>query len=115
MIIPLRTRLIYLLWTLLGVAVLGTAGFAFRGVLLAPTVVIEDYVDGITAPRGMILIRGTVTRAREVYVNGVQVNQSEIGEFSRRVPTFPPYTIIEVLAKDAFGKETRKKITLLVE
>ena len=115
MIIPLRTRLMYLLWALLGLTVLGISLFAFRGILLAPTITIEDYVDGMVAPRGMILIQGAVSRAREVYVDGVQVNQSETGEFSKRVPTFPPYTIIEVLAKDAFGKETRKKITLLVE
>ncbi len=115
MIIPLRTRLMYLLWALLGLTVIGVGIFAFRGILLAPSISIEDYTDGTIAPRGMILIRGNVTRAREVYINGIQVNQSEEGQFSNRVPTFPPYTIIEVLAKDAFGKETRKKITLLVE
>lgn len=112
---PLRIYLKNGLWVALVFCVCGAAVFAFRGVILPPRITVEDIFDGAKAPIGMLRVHGTVTRARELFINGKQVDQSETGTFSERVPTFAPYTIIEIVAKDAFGKKTVKRMTLIVE
>ncbi len=112
---PIRVYIKNGLWIALVLSVCAAALFAFRGVILPPTITVEDIFDGAKAPSGMLRVHGSVTRARELYINGIQVNQSETGTFSERVPTFAPYTIIEIVAKDAFGKKTVKRMTLVVE
>lgn len=105
-------RFFFLLLALLSVSVLV---FAFRAVILPPKITLHTVRDFMTVPSGTIMIEGTAVRARTLRVQGKQITQTEKGDFAVRVPTFVPYTIIEVVATDRFEKEQRVSYTLLVE
>ncbi len=111
----LRAPIVRFLFLLLALISIGVIVFAFRAVILPPKVTLHTVSDFITVPVGTILVEGNAVRARSIRVQGKQITQTEDGFFSVRVPTFAPYTILEVVATDRFGKEQRTTYTLLVE
>ena len=63
---------------------------------------------------GPVRVTGTVTGAREFYINDRKTHTEESGLFS--VVLTPPvgYTVIELLARDAHKRETYTHIPLIV-
>lgn len=103
---------LYILSALL-IAVFGI--YAFRGLLFPPAIYLETISDGMHVPAGMIRIEGTTKRVEALFVQGKQITRSPEGIFSVEVAVFPPYTIIEIEAKDIFNKTIHKTIRLSVE
>jgi hypothetical protein len=103
------------LWVLLGGVLIGVALIAFRGVLLYPHIEVENLYDGATVPKGVLHIRGTVTRTRELYINTQRIDTNVQGEFTHSVVVFAPSSQLVLRAVDKFGKEHLEAMTLVVQ
>lgn len=110
-----RSKVKIFLYILSVVSVLGFGVFAFRGVLFPPTITLLTISDGMNVPAGMVRVEGVSKRTDSLFVQGKQITRSPDGHFEVEVAVFPPYTIIEIEAKDIFNKKIHKTIRLSVE
>ena len=110
-----RSKVKQFIYILGVIFVLGFGVFAFRGVLFPPTITLLTVQDGMHVPAGVVQIAGTTKRVEALFVQGKQITRSPQGDFSVEVAVFPPYTIIEIEAKDRFNKTIEKHIRLSVE
>lgn len=105
-----RTTLTTLGIVLAIVGMLGYATFALRGYIFGPSVQILFPTNGADVPAGLIVIQGDTARVKTLSINGAPVSIQQDGTFSFPLVVFPPYTILDVLGTDTFGKQ--QKITL---
>lgn len=110
-----RSKVKYALYTISALFVLGFGVFAFRGLIFPPIVTLTNIRDGMVVPSGVVRLEGTTKRVQNLFVQGRQITRSPSGDFVLEVAVFPPYTIIEIEAKDKFNKTIRQHIQLSVE
>jgi Glucodextranase, domain B len=72
--------------------------------ILGPKVVVNYPNQGENVNGTTVAVRGVVSRAKELYVNGIATGFSENGIFETRLAVYPPHSIIFIVAKDKFGR-----------
>lgn len=89
--------------------------FAMRGYLFGPSLSVTFPKNGATVPEGLVVIQGESKRLKTLTVNQQAVAVQKDGTFSFPLVVFPPYTILDVLGTDTFGKQTQVTIELNVQ
>ena len=59
------------------------------------------------------MIKGVVERAKNMLLNGNEINIDEKGDFSETIIVFPGINLITLTAKDQFGRSAIQLITLV--
>ena len=89
--------------------------FGLRGYLFGPIVSIDTPKNGAVVSQGLLEVRGTTKRVKSLTINGALVTLLPDASFSFPVAVFKPYTIMEIIGTDTFGKEKKIIIELGVE
>lgn len=107
--------------TLLLLAVLfvvGYGAFNSRFILQGPEISIEQLDEEnntiITQDR-TLLLKGKVLHSSFISINGRPIFIDETGQFNEKLLLSNGVSIIDIYAKDKFGKEVRKKIDVLYQ
>lgn len=91
----------------------GYAYFQSRAILAGPSITIETPENGITATSSFLSVSGTVKHAKEITLQGRPIFIDTEGRFTEKLLLMEGYNIIELTAKDAGGRETKKRLELV--
>jgi|GEM_PF-3234949 len=78
-----------------------------------PSVTVTEPINGSSISTESIIIKGVVERAKNMLLNGNEINIDEKGDFSETVIVFPGINLITLTAKDQFGRSAIQTITLV--
>lgn len=95
-----------------------SAGYFFyqmRGVIFKPYLVVDSPLDGEILENGFVVIKGKAGRANALSLNGRKVFVDARGRFSHGLLLASGYNIIELTAKDNFGREIKKTKAVMVK
>lgn len=101
------------LLSLLVLLIVGYTGFNSRFLLQGPEIELEHPEETVTTDDNTFYLRGKVLHSSFISVNGRPIFIDEAGNFSEKLLLSSGISIIDIYAKDKFGKETRKKIDVL--
>jgi hypothetical protein len=89
------------------------AYYQSRNVLAGPRVVISTPQNGENVTTSLLRIAGVATRAKELTIDGRGIFVDLQGNFDEELLLADGYNIIEIVAKDAEGHETRQTIEIV--
>lgn len=95
-------------------SVIAVVWYNLRDVILGTPLSVATASDGATLDTPFLPITGTARHARELSINGRAVTIDRQGHFNDEVVLSPGYNIVEVAAKDQFGKVKRKTYQVVV-
>lgn len=81
-----------------------------RAIIAGPTITLTSPTEGETVTGSLVHITGTAVHAKELTLDGRPIFVDLSGNFNEQLLLFPGYNIIEVVAKDADGREEKKTI-----
>ncbi len=99
-------------------SVLGYAAFNSRFIIQGPEITLvhfEEDQNSIISKDKTFFLEGTVEHSSFISVNGRPIFIDETGYFSEKLLLSNGVSIIDIYAKDKFGKEIRKKIDVLYQ
>ena len=107
-------RLIKIVTTIIVVALISTFAI-WRSLDYArgPSVTITEPINGSSISANSVMIKGVVERAKNMLLNGNEINIDEKGDFSETIIVFPGINLITLTAKDQFGRSAIQLITLV--
>lgn len=94
------------------VVILAYALFATRTLLSGPSLTLITPRDNLTYS-GALLIEGRTARVSYLSVNGSPVPLAEDGSFALERAYPPGYTVLEVRARDRFGREVVRTVPFI--
>ena len=86
--------------------------FAFRNYIVGPTITIFSPQNGEKIDQSHITLRGKTSNITHLSLNGRQIYTDQEGNFIEQLLLPVGYTIIEIRAKDRFGRERVKTLHL---
>lgn len=86
-----------------------------RALAAGPNISFTSPENGATVHDSLALIKGSAERIAFIELNGKRIYIDEFGEFSEKLPLLEGHNIIELQAKDRFGRTTTKNLYLLYE
>lgn len=96
--------------------VLGYAAFNTRFIIQGPEIVLENgNEDSIVTKDKTLFLKGKILHSSFITINGRPIFVDESGNFNEKLLLSSGVSIIDIYAKDKFGKEVRKKIDVLYE
>lgn len=109
-----------LVWTIGIIAVVGFIAYGIfeaRRLIEGPRITLNSPVDGTAVGGPIITVAGTIQNAAFFSINGKQVLSDDKGNFAEQISPPPGFEIIEVAARDRFGRTVVKdiKVTVLAE
>lgn len=110
--LTLKIILKWLAWGTFVSVILFYAFYQSRNLRAGPTVTLETPTHGESFTSPLIHVRGKATQAKELNLNGRGIFVDLEGRFDEQLLLQPGYNIIELTAKDAGGRETRKTLEL---
>lgn len=93
------------------VLVIGYGFFEGRGVILGPTIAVENRVMNVDQP--FIEIEGTANRIASLSMNGQTISVTENGVFSEPYLLASGYNRIVITAKDRYNKTAERVIEII--
>jgi len=93
-----------------------TAVYVFaqsKDVISGPIIDISHPQNHATVTERSIEVTGTATNVAYISINDKQIFVDEDSVFSKHLVLSPGYTIIEVYARDKFGKETTELVEVV--
>ena len=87
----------------------------YSSLIFAPKLEITNPKDGSTIKTNVVEVSGKTDPYAQVLVNGEDVYVSLSGTFRKSIYSFSGDNEIEVIAKNRFGKESRREINVKVE
>jgi hypothetical protein len=81
-----------------------------RAIIAGPTITLTIQTEGEIFSDSLAHITGTAIHAKELTLDGRAIFVDLSGNFNEQLLLFPGYNIIEVVAKDADGREEKKTI-----
>lgn len=79
-----------------------------KGLITGPKITIESPANGSALNSNNAEIVGKASNVAAVFLNGNQIYTNEKGEFKEGLLLAGGYNIIEINAKDKFGRETKE-------
>ncbi len=102
-----------------GVLLLGTIGiyayYQSLAVIEGPQILVLGPENGITSTTSLILIHGSVRNAKETSLQGRPIFIDLEGRFAEQLLLAEGYNIIELMAKDAQGREIKRILELVYQ
>lgn len=109
----LRKRLeILLIGILVGIACI-YGGFRAYPLLAGPRITIIAPQDGDFVASTTFTISGNVLRANDITLQGKHITIDDQGNFSETLVASLPYTILVLVAKDAYGATETKTLRVI--
>lgn len=78
-----------------------------------PEIVLEGIDDSITTQDKTLFLTGKILHSSFITINGRPIFVDESGNFNEKLLLSSGVSIIDIYAKDKFGKEVRRKIDVL--
>lgn len=97
------------------------AGFAFYGFnkaqdfLTGPKIIISQPENGQVFSKSYIIVSGQVKNISSLFLNGRKIFTDENGFFNENLLLALGYNIIEVQAKDKFGRSVKEKREIVIK
>ena len=98
---------------LIAVFIAGYAYFRSENLLLGPKIVVTSPSNGATMETDLVTISGEAKRIATLQLNGRQIFTDKEGRFSESLLLSYGYNIIELAARDKFGRSTSQTIELV--
>lgn len=98
-----------------GLIIIGYVLFQYSSLIFAPSVTILSPKNNSTIASNVVEVRGKTDPYATVSVNGEEVYVDLSGEFKKSVYEFSGNNKIKIVAKNKFGKESVKVISVNVE
>lgn len=89
--------------------------FQYSSLVFAPKLTITNPQDGSTVKTNVVEVSGKTDPYAQVSVNGEEVYVSLSGTFRKSIYSFSGNNEIEIIAKNRFGKESRREINIKVK
>ena len=103
-----------ILYIILGILFIGYVLFQAKNLLLGPIITIDEPKDGTTITYEVVTVAGQAKNVAYIYLNNKQIYVDNNGHFSEKLIAPTGYSIIELSAKDKFGRMTRKIIRIIL-
>jgi hypothetical protein len=104
------------LFAVLGVVIV--LGFYFfhqsKDFLMGPRITVDYPQNGQTLNNPLVSIKGKVLNAATLLVNGHAIITDNFGNFEKKLLLAKGYNIIELSAKDKFGRVIDKKLEVVL-
>ena len=101
--------------SILALIIVGYAAFNSRFLIEGPEIVLAFDKDEIVSQDKTLFLEGQVLHSSFISINGRPIFVDEQGNFNEKLLLSNGVSIIDIYAKDKFGKEVRKKIDVLYQ
>ena len=98
---------------ILASVVLGYTYYRTTDLLLGPQIIIETPANGTTIEESLVHIRGTTKNITNITLNGRNIFVDESGTIKESLLLTYGYNVLELSAKDRFGRETKETLELI--
>lgn len=88
--------------------------FQARFLLLGPQLTILEPLDGSTHPSGVLQLKGTAKNVAFISLNDRPIFLDSNGNWNEKLIAYNGLTVYTVKARDRFGRESAKTLTLLI-
>ncbi len=109
----------FLIKALAGIVVAVLIGFYFfhqsKAYILGPQINIITPLNGETLSHSYVLVKGQAMNISNLLVNGHTVLSGNLGNFETGLLLARGYNIIEISAKDKFGRTAGKKLEVVIK
>ena len=95
--------------------VMGYAAYQLEDVFVGPRITVSSPADGATFTEPLIEISGTAKNVAHITLNDLPIFVSAESAFKEKLLLASGYNIIEISAKDRFGRETTKILRLVLK
>lgn len=99
----------------LALFVVGYAVFNSRFIVQGPEIILENVEDSIVTKDKTLFLTGKILHSSFITINGRPIFIDEHGNFNEKLLLSSGVSIIDIYAKDKFGKEVRRKIDVLYQ
>ncbi len=89
------------------------AYYQARGIIAGPTITLTTPQDGEMITTPLVRVTGTAVNTKELTLDGRSIFVDLQGNFNEQLLLYAGYNIIEVVAKDADGREERKTVGVI--
>lgn len=97
------------------VAILLYVSYQSRKLMAGPAIAFTGPQNGAVVYESLTEITGNAERISFIELNGRRIYVDELGNFSEKLPLLEGHNIIELQAKDRFGRTTTKNLYLKYE
>jgi hypothetical protein len=103
------------IWIILAfiVVIAGYAAFQAQAFAKGPTIEVTSPRNGVISNESLITIEGTAKNISYLTLNGNKIFTDESGKFSESVLLSRGYNIMELDARDRFGRKTAQTLQLI--
>ncbi len=89
--------------------------FKIQNFLIGPKVEIYSPLPYSIIKDDTFILQGNAKNAKNIYINGREININENGDFAEKLITKAPYTLIIIEAIDNYGKTISKTMSISKE
>lgn len=93
--------------------IVGYSFFQARKILGGPQIKIDEPQNGSAFEEPLVVIKGRTRNINSISLNDRPIFIDDEGYFSEKLLLSAGYNIIEIQAKDRFGKETEERLELV--
>ena len=94
------------------ILIIGYSILKIKDFAIGPKVTLYSPTDGADAVSDLINIKGKAERISQIFINGRKIFTDETGNFDEPYLLASGYNLLEIMAKDQFGRQVSKKIQL---
>ena len=92
--------------------IVGYSGLKLKDLLTGPQITIISPSDGVTIKKSLVNVKGRAERISQIYLNGKKIFTDEQGNFNEPYLLASGYNLLEIIARDQFGRQITKKLQL---
>ena len=92
--------------------IVGYSGLKLKNLLAGPQIIIISPSDGATIKKNLVDVKGKAERISQIYLNGKKIFTDEQGNFNEPYLLASGYNLLEIIARDQFGRQIIKKLQL---
>ena len=97
---------------LLVLLIVGFSGLKLKDLLSGPQITVNSPSDGATIKKELVNVKGKAERISQLYLNGKKIFTDEQGNFNEPYLLASGYNLLELIARDQFGRQIIKKLQL---
>ena len=101
-----------LLIGLIAFLIISYSGLKLKDLLTGPQIIITSPSDGATIKKDLVNVKGKAERISQIYLNGKKIFTDEKGNFNEPYLLASGYNLVEIMARDQFGRKITKKLQL---
>ncbi|MCE9585358.1 hypothetical protein K8Q94_01930 [Candidatus Nomurabacteria bacterium] len=101
--------------SVLFLTILVYAFFSSRSLIFGVKIKNVNITDGAKVEKNILEIKGNAKNAINITLNGREISINQQGDFDETIILLSGYNVIDIKAKDKFGKEDEKIFRLIGE